>query len=162
MVRAAMEDSPTVMIVVALALLDGRGRVLMQRRPAGKAHGGLWEFPGGKVEAGERCESALVRETGEELGIRVNVADLSPVSFATGLCADGVRPLLLLLYAAREWEGAPEPVEPGSALAWVSAAGLSRLAMPPLDIPLAGAVIPLLEGLPKQRQARKGASPKHP
>lgn len=149
----SLESPPTAQIVVALALLDGAGRVLMQRRPPNKAHGGLWEFPGGKVEAGESCEAALVRETDEELGIAMDVADLFPVSFATSPSVDSRRQVLLLLFATRRWRGTPHALEAGSVIAWVAADELLCLDMPPLDIPLARALIPFLEGVAKAESA---------
>lgn len=149
MVAARMEDLSTVLIVVGLAIVDRGGRVLMQKRPADKAHGGLWEFPGGKVEPGETCEQALVRESDEELGVAIDVSDLAPVSFATGSSVGKGRPLLLLLYATRKWEGAPHPLEEGSAIAWFDPADLLALAMPPLDVPLAQALIRYMQGVAK-------------
>lgn len=148
-----LESLPTVQIVVALALLDGTGRVLMQRRPQNKAHGGLWEFPGGKLEPGETCEAAVVRETDEELGIAVDVADLFPISFAAGSSVNGGRQVLLLLFATRQWCGKPRALETGSAISWVSEQELFSLEMPPLDIPLARALIPFLEGVAKAETA---------
>ncbi|MFN3552514.1 MAG: (deoxy)nucleoside triphosphate pyrophosphohydrolase [Novosphingobium meiothermophilum] len=139
-----VEDSSTPVIVVALALMDGEGRVLMQQRPANKAHGGLWEFPGGKLEAGETCCAALVREIDEELGIVLDEGDLFPISFSTEWLAAKERVMLLLLYGARRWQGEPRPIEAGSALVWASADDISRFAVPPLDVPLVQAVIPLL------------------
>ena len=104
------------MLVVAIALVDGEGRVLVQQRPPGKPMAGLWEFPGGKVEPGEIPEAALVRELAEELGIEIAIEALAPIAFASeGL---GERHLVLLLYVARTWEGAPEPRH-ASALRWV-------------------------------------------
>jgi len=145
----SVENPPTVQIVVAVALIDGAGRVLMQQRPQNKAHGGLWEFPGGKVEAGESCEAALVRETDEELGISIDVADIFPVFFAVEPAADAKRPVLLLLFGTYLWHGEPRAMEAGSAIAWVARDELMSLPMPPLDVPLAQAVIPLLEGVAK-------------
>ncbi|HQS68722.1 MAG: DNA mismatch repair protein MutT [Novosphingobium sp. 28-62-57] len=148
-----MEDLSTVLIVVGLAIVDQSGRVLMQKRPPDKAHGGLWEFPGGKVEPGESCESAVVRETDEELGVTIDLSDLAPVSFAVGSTIGGERPLLLLLYATFKWEGEPQPREAGSAIAWFAPAQLPGLAMPPLDVPLAQALIRFLEGVAKAESA---------
>ena len=124
-------------LVAAAALVDADGRVLVQRRPEGKAHGGLWEFPGGKVEPGETCEQALVRELSEELAITVDVADAVPVTFAT-TGVEGVH-LILLLYVVRRWEGVPQALE-ASALAWHAPAALASLAMPPADAPLVTAL----------------------
>jgi 8-oxo-dGTP diphosphatase len=129
------------LLVVAVALVDGDGRVLVQQRPPGKPMAGLWEFPGGKVEPEEVPEAALVRELGEELGIQVAVEALTPIAFASeGL---GGRHLLLLLYVAREWTGTPEPRH-ASALDWVRPAGMRALAMPPADVPLVDALERLL------------------
>lgn len=144
-----MESFSTVMIVVALAILDSSGHVLMQRRPVHKHHGGLWEFPGGKVEAGETCEAAVVREIDEELGISVETADVFPISFASQSFGPGGRPIVLLLFGVRKWSGVPVALEEGTAVQWVEAKRLSGLPMPPLDVALAQAVIPLLEGVAK-------------
>jgi 8-oxo-dGTP diphosphatase len=146
MVHTDMEISPTWRLVVALALVDGAGRVLMQQRPHAREHGGLWEFPGGKVEPGEGPVEALVREVAEELGIAIAAADLVPVSFAASPVVVGVRPLLLLLYACRRWEGEPAP-EPGAALVWARPEAIRALAMPPLDVPLAAALEAWLKNL---------------
>jgi 8-oxo-dGTP diphosphatase len=91
--------------VVAAALVDAQGRVLVQQRPPGKQMAGLWEFPGGKLESGETPEAALVRELAEELGIAVDPADLAPLTFASEPL--GGKHLLLLLYLCRAWTGAP-------------------------------------------------------
>ncbi len=126
--------------MVAAALVDGERRVLLQQRAPGRAMAGLWEFPGGKVEAGERPEAALVRELEEELGIAVEVAALSPAAFASA-DNDG-RHMLLLLYLCREWRGEPRPLD-AAALKWVSPDEMGELPMPPADEPL----IPLLDAL---------------
>jgi 8-oxo-dGTP diphosphatase len=126
--------------VVAVALVDGEGRVLLQQRAPGRAMAGLWEFPGGKVESGERPEAALVRELDEELGIAVEEADFAPAAFAS---ADNAgRHMLLLLYLCRRWRGAPRPLD-AAALRWVEPGEMAALPMPPADAPL----IPLLEKL---------------
>lgn len=125
--------------VVALALIDKAGLVLMQRRPVHRAHGGLWEFPGGKVEPGEGTRAALVREIDEELGLALAAEDLVPVSFAAREGGEGEPPLVLLLYACRTWQGSPV-CEPGAELLWASLDDIAALAMPPLDVPLAGAL----------------------
>jgi 8-oxo-dGTP diphosphatase len=119
--------------VVAIALIREDGRVLLQLRPPGRSLAGLWEFPGGKVEPGESPEQALVREVGEELGIKVAASDLQPAGFASE-ALDG-RHLVLLLYAARRWEGEPRALE-ASAVRWVALADMRNLPMPPADIPL--------------------------
>jgi 8-oxo-dGTP diphosphatase len=129
------------LLVVAVAMVDGEGRVLVQQRPPGKPMAGLWEFPGGKVEPGEVPEAALARELAEELGIDVTVEALIPAAFASeGL---GGRHLLLLLYTARQWTGTPEPRH-ASALQWVRPAEMRVLAMPPADVPLVDALERLL------------------
>lgn len=134
-----MESHPTLLNVVALALLDGADRVLMQRRPEARAHGGLWEFPGGKVEAGEGPAAALVREIVEELSITIDEADLAPLTFAASPGDERTRPLVLLLYTCRRWLGEPVP-EPGADLQWLHPEALWALPMPPLDVPLAAAL----------------------
>jgi 8-oxo-dGTP diphosphatase len=129
-----LEKNPT-MIVVAAALVDGEGRVLLQQRLPDRAMAGLWEFPGGKVEPGERPETALIRELEEELGIAVECACLAPAAFASA-DNDG-RHMLLLLYICRKWQGAPRPLD-AAALQWVRPAAMFALAMPPADRPLIG------------------------
>lgn len=131
------------MTVVAAALVDGAGRVLLQRRAPGRAMAGLWEFPGGKVEADELPEAALVRELSEELGIEVDPAALSPACFASAAVGD--RHMILLLYLCREWRGTPQPLD-ASALQWILPAGMAGLAMPPADIPLIALLDTLLQG----------------
>lgn len=126
------------MLVVAAALVDGAGRVLVQRRPPGKALAGLWEFPGGKVEAGETPEAALVRELEEELGVVVAPTALAPLTFASAPLAD--RHLLLLLYVCRVWTGEPQALD-ATAIKWHAPADLRGLEMPPADLPF----IPALE-----------------
>jgi 8-oxo-dGTP diphosphatase len=125
----------SLLLVVAVAMIDQNGCVLVQQRPAGKSMAGLWEFPGGKVESGETPEAALARELDEELGIVVDPGRLTPAAFASERL--GERHLLLLLYLLREWEGEPEPRH-ASALRWVMPAALHGLAMPPADLPLIG------------------------
>lgn len=132
--------TPHTLMVVAAALVDRDGRVLVQQRAAGGSMAGLWEFPGGKIERGETPEGALVRELHEELGIDVAVACLAPACFASDRL--GGRHLLLLLYVCRKWEGVPRPLE-ATALKWVRPAELHALDMPPADRPLIG----LLEAL---------------
>jgi 8-oxo-dGTP diphosphatase len=121
-----MAKRPTILIVVALALLDSAGRVLVQRRPEDRAHGGLWEFPGGKVEAGEGPAGALVREIAEELGVTIAAADLAPLTFAASPEHGDTRPLVLLLYTCRRWQGEPVP-EPGAEIQWLHPEALSAL-----------------------------------
>jgi len=135
-----MTDPKATMIVVAAALADGRGRVLLQRRPPGRAMAGLWEFPGGKIEPGERPEAALVRELAEELGIAVEAEALSPAAFASADAADGSgRSMLLLLYLCRRWAGEPRALH-ADALLWVEPGEMPRLPMPPADVPLVEAL----------------------
>ena len=126
--------------VVAAALIDGDGRVLVQRRPPGAPMAGLWEFPGGKIDPGETPESALVRELDEELGIGVTRACLAPAAFASETL--GERHLILLLYVCRKWAGIPQ-ARHATELRWVYPAQLHALDMPPADKPLIG----LLEAL---------------
>ena len=122
-----------VMPVAAAALVDREGRVLLQRRPAGKQHGGLWELPGGKVEPGEGVEAALAREIAEELAITIAPADMRPLAFQTA--AAGERQLLLLCFLVRRWEGEPRALA-ADALCWASPADAAALPMPPADRPL--------------------------
>ncbi|TKD50376.1 (deoxy)nucleoside triphosphate pyrophosphohydrolase [Sphingomonas baiyangensis] len=140
MLATAPDTARPLLIVVAAALVDSDGRVLVQQRPAGTPMAGLWEFPGGKVEAGETPEAALIRELGEELGIDVTPACLAPAVFASETLGD--RHLLLLLYACRKWAGVPD-ARHATALRWVRPVELHRLPMPPADRPLIG----LLEAL---------------
>ena len=128
------------MTVVAAALADERGRVLLQQRAPGRAMAGLWEFPGGKVEEDELPERALVRELREELGIDIALADLTPACFASA--PNGGCHMILLLYLCRHWQGAPRPLD-ASALRWEAPAAMRALAMPPADAPL----VDLLEAL---------------
>ena len=130
-----------ILIVVAAALVDADGRVLLQQRAAGKPMAGLWEFPGGKVEVGEAPEQALIRELGEELGIATERACLAPAVFASERIGD--RPLLLLLYTCRRWRGIPQPLA-ASGLRWVRPVEMHGLPMPPADIPLIGLLDALL------------------
>ena len=133
------------MSVVAAALIDGDGRVLLQQRAPGRAMAGLWEFPGGKIEPGERPEAALTRELAEELGIAVEEEALAPMTFASAeleLADGGKRDLLLLLYCCRAWRGEPQALD-ATALRWARPAEMHALAMPPADAPL----IPILEAL---------------
>lgn len=142
MAKDAPGSAMSPLLVVAAALVREDGRVLLQRRPPGKAMAGLWEFPGGKVEPGETPEAALARELAEELGIVVAVDAARPCCFASE--PSGGRHLLLLLYLVRRWSGEPEALE-ASALRWETPAGMRALAMPPADGPLLGALIGALE-----------------
>jgi 8-oxo-dGTP diphosphatase len=128
-------------LVVAVALVDVDGRVLLSQRPAGKALAGLWEFPGGKVEAGERPEQALIRELDEELGIAVEEACLAPLTFASHAYPD--MHLLMPLYVCRRWSGFVEARE-GQVLRWLFSADMRALPMPPADAPLIPALVDLL------------------
>lgn len=130
-----MAQAGRVVQVVAAALIDEAGRVLLARRPAGKAMAGLWEFPGGKIEAGETPEAALARELGEELGIAP--AAMQPVQFVSHACADFH--LVMLLFAVPAWVGTPAGRE-GQALAWVAPAAMAALPMPAADVPLVAAL----------------------
>ncbi|OJX68684.1 MAG: NTP pyrophosphohydrolase [Magnetospirillum sp. 64-120] len=121
------------LLVAAAALIDADGRVLMASRPPGKSMSGLWEFPGGKVHAGETPEAALVRELAEELGVDVGESCLAPIAFASH--DYDTFHLLMPLYAIRQWKGEPQPLE-GQSLRWVRASALSSVPMPPADIPL--------------------------
>jgi 8-oxo-dGTP diphosphatase len=134
-------DRPLVLMVAAAALVDAEGRVLVQRRPAGKPMAGLWEFPGGKVEPGETPESALVRELAEEVAITVPPDALAPAAFASEPL--GKRHLLLLLYLARTWTGEPRAIE-ATALRWVRPSELHAMPMPPADRPLIGVLEALI------------------
>ena len=131
-----MARIPTTMRVVAIALIDRHGRVLLQKRRAAKRHGGLWEFPGGKVERGESPETALVREIAEELDIVVAPADL----FEEGEAAEGPDPagnapaLVLKLYRCARWHGEPRCLD-AEAIGWFTPAEAAMLAVPPLDRP---------------------------
>ncbi len=128
-------------LVVAVALVDADNRVLVGKRPEGKALAGLWEFPGGKVEAGERPELALIRELDEELGITVGERCLLPLTFASHAYPD--MHLLMPLYVCRRWSGVAQPRE-GQELRWVRTRDLRALAMPPADAPLISPLISLL------------------
>jgi 8-oxo-dGTP diphosphatase len=128
-------------LVAACALVDADNRVLIAQRPEGKALAGLWEFPGGKIEPGERPEPALIRELAEELGITVSEACLSPLTFASH--AYDTFHLLMPLYICRRWEGVVTARE-GQKLAWVRANKLRDYPMPPADIPLIAHLTDLL------------------
>jgi len=127
-------------LVSAVALVDRDGRVLLAQRPEGKKLAGMWEFPGGKVEAGETPEAALIRELGEELGIDTAQSCLAPLSFASHSYDDFH--LIMLVFVCRKWQGTPQPLDGGD-LAWVRPARLRDYEMPPADLPL----IPVLQDL---------------
>lgn len=139
-----MENFPTPLLVVAAALIDTDGRVLLQQRPDGKDHAGLWEFPGGKVERFETPEAALARELAEELAITVHCDDLVPLSFASGPATAHRPPIVLLLYACRRWQGVPR-CEQGADLFWAGHDDLGSVPMPPLDVALAKSARTLLK-----------------
>jgi len=120
-------------LVVAVALVDLDNRVLIAKRPEGKAMAGLWEFPGGKVHEGELPETALVRELKEELGIDITESCLAPLTFASHVYDDFH--LLMPLYACRIWKGEVTPLE-GQELKWVRPVKLVEYPMPPADVPL--------------------------
>lgn len=128
------------LVVVAAALIRDDGRILLQKRPEGRSMAGLWEFPGGKLEAQESPESALSRELAEELAIEVAPDALHAACFASA--AIGERPLVLLLFTCRDWNGEPQPVE-SPELGWFHIAEMRNLPMPPADYPL----LDLLENL---------------
>jgi 8-oxo-dGTP diphosphatase len=130
-----------VVLVVAVALIDADGRVLLAQRPEGKAMAGLWEFPGGKVQPGEPPEAALIRELKEELGIDVAEACLAPLTFASHRYESFH--LLMPLYVCRRWNGIVAAQE-GQALAWVRPQKLDQYAMPPADKPLVAMLRDLL------------------
>ncbi len=121
------------LLVVACALIDADGRVLIAERPAGKQLAGLWEFPGGKIEAGERPEDCLIRELKEELGIDVKQDCLAPLTFASHPYAEFH--LMMPLYICRRWQGIATARE-GQALKWVRPNRLRDYPMPPADAPL--------------------------
>ena len=129
------------LLVVAAALVDMDGRVLIARRPKGKELEGLWEFPGGKIDADERPEDALIRELREELGIVVKAPCLAPLTFASHAYDDFH--LLMPLYVCRRWEGFVQPLE-GQALKWVRPKDLRAYPMPPADEPLIPHLVDLL------------------
>lgn len=128
-----MEKNPTMLFVVAAALTNQAGEILLQKRPEGRQMAGLWEFPGGKVDAGESPESALIRELKEELGIEVEARNLTPVTFASEPLGD--RHLLLLLYRCNDWVGEPQPLDTPE-LRWLQPSEMRDLPMPPADVPL--------------------------
>lgn len=129
------------MLVVAVALVDADRRVLIAQRPEGKSLAGLWEFPGGKIEAGETPEAALIRELDEELGISTKFACLAPLSFASH--SYQTFHLLMPLYVCRKWQGTPVARE-HAALKWVRPQALRDYPMPPADEPLIAALCDLL------------------
>jgi 8-oxo-dGTP diphosphatase len=129
------------LLVAACALVDADGRVLLAQRPEGKMMAGLWEFPGGKIESGERPEQTLIRELKEELGIDVSEPCLAPLTFASHSYPDFH--LLMPLYVCRRWEGMITATE-GQKLAWVKPNRLREYDMPPADVPLISHLMALL------------------
>jgi 8-oxo-dGTP diphosphatase len=125
--------SVRLVLVAACALIDPDGRILIAQRPQGKSMAGLWEFPGGKIEPGERPEQSLIRELKEELGIAVKEECLAPLTFASHLYSDFH--LLMPLYVCRRWEGIVTAQEQQK-LKWVRPAELKTYPMPPADEPL--------------------------
>lgn len=130
-----------ILAVVAVALVDPDGRVLLAKRPMDKQHAGMWEFPGGKIEPGETPESALIRELAEELDVSVSAACLAPATFATAPLAE--RQLLLLLYVCRKWQGTPRAIE-AAALRWARPVEMYALPMPPADRSMIGLIEALI------------------
>jgi len=130
-----LEKIPTWTCVVALALHDDDGRWLMHRRPAHKHHGGLWEFPGGKVESGENPRAALIREIREELGIEIERDAIVPVTFAEEAVAEDRSPIVIMLYRSI-WDGSPVDALEGGEIGWFAPGEVARLAKPPLDVEL--------------------------
>jgi 8-oxo-dGTP diphosphatase len=130
-----MKRIPTSIAVVAVALIDQNHRVLLQRRHACRQHGGLWEFPGGKLEAGETAVSALVREIDEELGIALTADELIRLDQAE----DPENGIVITLYTCRSWAGEPRCLD-AEAIEWFAPDKIANLALPPLDRPLAAAL----------------------
>jgi 8-oxo-dGTP diphosphatase len=135
------ESGLPILTVVAVALVDADGRVLLAQRPEGKPMAGLWEFPGGKIHAGESPEAALIRELKEEIDIDVTEACLAPFTFASHRYE--TFHLLMPLYVCRRWKGTLRPCE-GQTLAWVRPVKLGDYPMPPADIPLVAMLQDLL------------------
>lgn len=137
------ENSPNkpIVLVSACALIDADNRILIAQRPEGKSMAGLWEFPGGKVEAGETPEETLIRELQEELAVQTWETCLAPLSFAS--FSYEKFHLLMPLFICRKWEGTPQPQE-GQALKWVRANKLRDYPMPPADEPLIPALMDIL------------------
>ncbi len=132
-------------LVIACALIDSENNVLLTQRPPGRSMAGLWEFPGGKCEAGETPEGCLIRELHEEIGIIVTPQDLTPLGFASHTYGpeDGDFHLLMPLYVCRKWLGACHPKE-GQNLAWIAPSHLRDYPMPAADLPLIGPLLSFL------------------
>jgi 8-oxo-dGTP diphosphatase len=128
-----LERPLPLLLVAAVALIDIDGRVLLAQRPEGKHLAGLWEFPGGKVHAGETPEAAVVRELREELAVDITESCLAPFAFASHAYDDFQ--LLMPLYVCRVWKGTPTPLE-GQVLKWIRPMAMTSLPMPPADAPL--------------------------
>lgn len=142
-----MITSPaSILLVAACALVDSGGRVLITRRPEGKAHAGYWEFPGGKLEPGESPEQAVVRELREELGVEPCEQCLQPFAFASCPVEGGQRWLLMPLFVCRRWDGFVDPKE-GQEIAWVRPERLSDYQLLRADKPLAAELRDRLEGV---------------
>jgi len=127
-----LANKPTYTPVVAALIVDDRGRLLLQLRPPGKRHAGLWEFPGGKVEASESPRFALCREVREELGLELEAATLEPAGFAEEAPQDGHPGIVLLLYRCARWHGAPQSLD-GQRWGWFTPAEARALPMPRMD-----------------------------
>ncbi|MEQ1752779.1 MAG: 8-oxo-dGTP diphosphatase MutT [Micropepsaceae bacterium] len=128
-----MTSQVKILLVAAAALIDADGKVLLAERPAGKSMAGLWEFPGGKIEDGERPEQTLIRELGEELGILVKEECLAPFAFASH--DYGNFHLLMPLFLCRRWEGIVQPLE-NQRVVWVQPRDLGNYQVPPADVSL--------------------------
>ncbi len=131
--RPQQSSGLPVVLVAAVALVNSQGLVLLAQRPQGKSMAGLWEFPGGKVQAGETPEYALMRELEEELGIETRECCFSPIGFASHSYTDFH--LLMPLFVCRVWRGEPQPIE-AQALAWVAPQNMYDYPMPEADLPL--------------------------
>jgi 8-oxo-dGTP diphosphatase len=127
-----MEGKPTWLAVVAAAIRDGEGRLLLQQALPGKAHAGMWEFPGGKVESEENPRVALSREVREELGLTLDAAAMHPLGFADEAARDGRPGIVLFLYGCPDWSGHPEALE-GQAFGWFTVGEAHGLALAPMD-----------------------------
>jgi len=132
MQRGDVERNPTFLPVVAAAIFDAQGRLLLQQCLPHKRHAGLWEFPGGKVEIGETPRFALCREIDEELGLELLEEHLQPAGFAEEPAADGTQRLVLFLYTCRRWRGRPRARE-GQRWGWFTFAEAARLPLPAMD-----------------------------
>jgi 8-oxo-dGTP diphosphatase len=130
-----LQRNPTWLSVVAAAIVDGEGRLLLRKRPAEKHHGGLWEFPGGKVESGETPAIALVREIEEELSLLLDSSALEPRCFGEQAAEQGHPPIVILLYTVRSWKGEPHAND-GAQFGWFMPEDAAQLPMPPVDCAL--------------------------